>query len=155
LNTIPGAKVKKIQDVPFELSVSPQLEPADFPVLAARGVRLIINNRPDGEAEGQLPATQAARLARENGMAYRHIPVTFASLSEDDVNEFAQAASRAGGPVHAHCRSGHRSATLWALAGVLSGRCTPSEAFTKLEALGFDPKPGHAWLDGHAGKSPL
>ncbi|WP_159013757.1 TIGR01244 family sulfur transferase [Acidisoma sp. S159] len=137
----------KIQDVAAGFTVSPQLGPADFPVLAARGIRLVINNRPDGEAEGQLPAKQAAQLAEENGMAYRHIPITFASLSADDVSAFAGAVAGAVGPVHAHCRSGQRSATLWALHAVTSGDLPREEASAKLLALGFDPNPALTWLD--------
>ena len=52
-------------------------------------MRTIINNRPDGEDPGQLPAAEARRLAEAHGIAYHHIPVTAATLSRADVDAFA------------------------------------------------------------------
>ena len=48
-----------------ELSVAGRLDRADIDALAGAGVRTIINNRPDGEDPGQLPAAEARRLAEE------------------------------------------------------------------------------------------
>lgn len=139
-------KVVKLGDA---LTVSPQPAAEDFVALAASGVRMVINNRPDGEEAGQLPAHEAACLAAANGLEYRHIPVTLAGLSEDSVRQFAQALIEAKGPVHAHCRSGQRSATLWALNGIMSGNLTREQARAQTAAAGYDLKPGLAWLDRH------
>src|SRR5260370_17761746 len=62
--------------------VSPQIAAVDFAALARSGVRAIINNRPDGEEPGQLSSAEAAKLAAENGLAYHHIPITAATLSD-------------------------------------------------------------------------
>jgi uncharacterized protein (TIGR01244 family) len=97
------------------LSVAGALDESDIEALAAAGVRTIINNRPDGEDPGQLPAAAAQKLAATLGIAYHHIPVTAASLSRDDVEAFAAALQTAAKPVVAHCRSGTRSTLLWAL----------------------------------------
>lgn len=56
------------------LTVSPQPRAEDFAALARRGVRTVINNRPDGEEPGQLPAAEAAKLAAANGMGSRRFP---------------------------------------------------------------------------------
>ena len=48
----------------------------------------IVNNRPDGEDPGQLPAAEARRLAEAHGIAYHHIPFTAASLTRADVDAF-------------------------------------------------------------------
>ncbi|HJU19872.1 MAG TPA: TIGR01244 family sulfur transferase [Stellaceae bacterium] len=98
-----------------ELSVAGRLDAADIDALARAGVRTIVNNRPDGEDPGQLPAAEARRLAEARGLQYRHIPITAASLSRADVESFAAALKTAPGPIVAHCRSGTRSALLWAL----------------------------------------
>ena len=45
------------------VSVAGRLDRADIDALAAAGVRTIINNRPDGEDPGQLPAAEARRIA--------------------------------------------------------------------------------------------
>ncbi|MBO0735800.1 MAG: TIGR01244 family phosphatase [Alphaproteobacteria bacterium] len=104
-----------------ELSVAGRLDRADIEALAAAGVRKIINNRPDGEDPGQLPAAEARRLAEAHGIAYHHIPITAATLSRADVDAFAAALSDAPGPAVAHCRSGTRSALLWALSRMREG----------------------------------
>jgi uncharacterized protein (TIGR01244 family) len=148
---MPGLKTTRITQA---LTVSPQLQAKDFAALAGHGVRTIINNRPDGEEPGQLPAAEAARLAAENGMKYRHIPVTLATLSADSVRLFAETLTDAKGPVHAHCRSGQRSAIRWALGEIMAGRLTRDEAQARVGAGGYDLKPGFAWLDRHQAEDP-
>ncbi|MGH7038163.1 MAG: TIGR01244 family sulfur transferase [Stellaceae bacterium] len=103
------------------LSVTGRLDRADIDALARAGVRTIINNRPDGEDPGQLPATEARRLAAAQGMTYHHIPITAASLTRADVDAFAAAMKSAPAPIVAHCRSGTRSTLLWALARLREG----------------------------------
>jgi len=103
------------------LSVAGRLARADTDALADAGVRTIINNRPDGEDHGQLPAAEARRIAEAHGIAYHHIPITAATLSRADVDAFAAVLHNAPGAVVAHCRSGTRSALLWALTRMREG----------------------------------
>lgn len=104
-----------------DLSVTGRLDRADIDALAGAGVRTIINNRPDGETPGQLPAAEARRISEAYGIAYHHIPVTAATLSRADVAAFAAVLRDAPAPVVAHCRSGTRSALLWALTRLREG----------------------------------
>jgi sulfide:quinone oxidoreductase len=103
------------------ISVAGGLGRADIEALAASGVRTIINNRPDGEDAGQLPAEEARHVAAAHGVAYHHIPITAASLSRADVDTFAAVLATAPGPIVAHCRSGTRSSLLWALSRMREG----------------------------------
>jgi uncharacterized protein (TIGR01244 family) len=103
------------------LSVTGRLDAPDIEALASAGVRTIINNRPDGEDRGQLPAAEARRMAEAHGLAYHHIPITAATLSRADVDAFAAVLRDAPSPVVAHCRTGTRSALLWALARLREG----------------------------------
>ncbi len=103
------------------LNVAGRLDGADIEELARAGVRTIINNRPDGEDPGQLPAADARELAEAHGIAYHHIPITAASLTRADVDAFAATLRDAAEPVVAHCRSGTRSALLWALTRLRAG----------------------------------
>ena len=104
-----------------DLSATGKLDRSDIEALAAAGVKTIINNRPDGEDPGQLPAEEARRLAAAHGIAYHHIPVTAATLSRADVDAFAAALAVAPRPIVAHCRSGTRSTLLWALTRLRDG----------------------------------
>ena len=103
------------------LSVAGRLDRADIDALARAGVRTIVNNRPDGEDPGQLPAAEAKQLAEAHGIAYHHIPITAATLTRGDVDVFAATLRDAAQPVVAHCRSGTRSALLWALTRMREG----------------------------------
>ena len=103
------------------LSAAGALDRAAIEALAQSGVRTIINNRPDGEDAGQLPAADARRLAESLGLAYHHIPVTAVTLSRADVDAFAAALKSSAQPVVAHCRSGTRSTLLWALSRLREG----------------------------------
>ena len=119
------------------LSAAGKLDRADIEALAAAGVRTIINNRPDDEDPGQLPAAEARRLAEAHGIAYHHIPVTAASLSRADVDAFAATLRSAPQPVVAHCRSGTRSTLLWALARLREG-ADPSTLIAEAARHGID-----------------
>src|SRR6266576_1993767 len=87
------------------LSAAGRLDRADIEALATAGVRTIINNRPDGEDPGQLPAADARRIAEAHGIAYHHIPITAATLSRADVDAFTAVLRDGPAPVVAHCRS--------------------------------------------------
>jgi uncharacterized protein (TIGR01244 family) len=104
-----------------ELSVAGRLDAADIDALARAGVKTIVNNRPDGEDPGQLSAAEARRLAAAQGLLYHHIPITAASLSRAEVDAFAAVLKSAPRPIVAHCRSGTRSALLWALVRLREG----------------------------------
>jgi len=103
------------------LSAAGKLDDSDIEALAQAGVRTIVNNRPDDEDPGQLSAAEARQIAERHGIAYHHIPVTAASLSAADVEAFALVLASAPTPIVAHCRSGTRSALLWALARMRDG----------------------------------
>ena len=102
------------QLTPF-LHVSPQITEADLGILAAQGVRSVINNRPDGEGEDQPGAAALSAAAKGLGLAYRHIPVVSGKVTDGDVEAFGAALGELQGPVLAFCRTGTRSTTLWAL----------------------------------------
>jgi uncharacterized protein (TIGR01244 family) len=89
--------------------------------LAAAGTKVIINNRPDNEDPGQLPAAEARQLCAKHGIAYHHIPFVAATLTAADIDAFAAALKSASGPVVAHCRSGTRSTMIWALTRMRDG----------------------------------
>ncbi len=100
-------KFKKVSD---EFWVSPQISVKDVDDAAAMGVKLIINNRPDGEALGQPKSAEIEAAAKAAGIAYVHIPVDRTGISPNHTTAFEQAMNDAeDGPVLAFCRSGTRS----------------------------------------------
>lgn len=118
-----------------EFAVTGELTEPDFAELAARGFKAVINNRPDGEAEGQQPARAQEELARKHGLEYVHIPASSQTLFSDAiVGAMAGALASLDGPILAHCKSGMRSTILWAAA---SARTRPIAEI--LEALRNSP----------------
>jgi sulfide:quinone oxidoreductase len=106
--------VEQARITPF-LSVSGQIRPEEVPALAQAGVKTIINNRPEGESDDQPASAELENAARAQGLAYIHQPVVSGQITDDDVAEFNRIFNEAQGPVHAFCRSGMRSISLWAL----------------------------------------
>lgn len=116
---------------------APQLSKQDIARAATLGFRTIINNRPDGEAEDQLSAEEARQAAEKHGMAYLHLPVRgFQITDEDNVLAFVEALSNSREPVLAYCKSGTRSAMLWAQA--LAGRIDVEDILWLSAKAGFD-----------------
>ena len=100
---------------------SPQISIADLTEAKALGVGLVINNRPEGEIDDQVPGPEIEAAARGMGMDYVAIPVTHAGFSGPQVEAMAAALANSGGKVLAYCRSGTRSTLLWALAQASEG----------------------------------
>jgi sulfide:quinone oxidoreductase len=130
------------------LSVSPQLSLADVGMARARGFRSIIVNRPDGEEPDQPSLAAIRQAAGAVGLAVAAIPVTPGKINDEDVDQFADALRRLEGPVLAYCRTGTRSATLWALAEAKI--LTPDAVLDAAANAGYDLSQLRARLEqGH------
>ncbi|MBM2576326.1 TIGR01244 family phosphatase [Jannaschia sp. Os4] len=127
-----GVAAARLDD---HVSVGAQIAPADVAALARMGFRAILSNRPDGEAPDQPPFAEIAAAARKHGMEAVHQPVT-SPVTEADADAFAAELARLPGPVFAHCRSGTRSATLWALSQ--RGTRPADEIVAGARAAGYD-----------------
>lgn len=121
-----------------DISVSPQILPQDVAALADAGFRVLINNRPDEEAEPGQDSETIARLAREAGLEYHYIPFHPGQITPDMVTAFGAAMDSAG-PKMAYCRSGNRSTVLWALSQ--AGRIPEAELVEIATRAGYDLTP--------------
>lgn len=133
------------------LSVSPQLDPSKFEDLNPQGFTTVINNRPDNEEPSQPGSAAEERAAQAAGLAYHHIPVAGGSITADDVRAFQAAVAASPGPVLAHCKSGTRSLTLYAIGEVLDGRLRADDVRSFGNSLGVDLRGAEAWLAQHDG----
>ncbi|MBI4725388.1 MAG: TIGR01244 family phosphatase [Rhodomicrobium sp.] len=98
-----------------DLTVAGQIDLAVIPLLAERGIRAIICNRPDGEAPGQPSFREVEQTAAANGMKAVYLPVPSNAISNSDAYAFEEALNGLPKPVIAYCRSGTRCAVLWSL----------------------------------------
>lgn len=94
--------------------VAGQIGPEDMAEIAALGVATIVNNRPDGEEPGQPSGAEIARAAAAAGLAYREVLVA-GPIAPAQVEAMAGIAGDRPGKLLLYCRSGQRSALLWAM----------------------------------------
>lgn len=120
-----------------KVMASPQITPDQLAEAQALGVTLVINNRPDGEAEDQPPGAEIEGKARSLGLGYIAIPIDHSGFSAQQVEAMNEALAQAEGKVLAYCRSGTRSTLLWALARASQGH-DPQEVAAAAERAGYD-----------------
>ena len=95
-------------------SVCAQIKHRDISGIARLGFKTIINNRPDREAPFQ-PRTKTLAVRAENaGLNHFDLPVIPGNMTQDIVDDFKRLMAGAEGPILAFCRTGTRSANLWA-----------------------------------------
>jgi uncharacterized protein (TIGR01244 family) len=95
------------------LAVSPQIAPEDVAEIAAAGYKVLINNRPDGEAQDQPASAEIASAAQAAGLEYHHMPVTMMNFPGPDFDAMTDLMDDPERPVFAFCRTGTRCANLW------------------------------------------
>lgn len=125
---------------------SPQIGLEEVAEAARMGIGLIVNNRPEGESDDQVPGSEIESAARAAGLDYVAIPVTHAGFSEGQMKAMAAALASTDKPVLAYCRSGTRSTLLWALAQASQGK-QPDELAAAAAQAGYDLTPIRALLD--------
>jgi uncharacterized protein (TIGR01244 family) len=126
--------------------VAPQISAEAVAAAQAEGVTLVINNRPEGESDDQVPGADIEAAARALGMDYVAIPVTHSGYSQPQVEAMEAALDGATGKVLAYCRSGTRSTMLWALAESKGG--ADPDALTSIAAdAGYDLTPIRPLMD--------
>jgi uncharacterized protein (TIGR01244 family) len=134
-----------------KVMVSAQLSLANIAEAKAQGVKLILNNRPDGEAPDEPQGAEIEAAARAAGMDYLAIPVGQGGFGQPQLDAMAMALETADGPVLAYCRSGTRSTLLWSLARAKLGD-DPQTLHEKANAAGYDLAPVAALVDMLAAK---
>jgi len=112
MNSSPSA-----QAIAADVCVAPQLN-ADAMAEAARlGFKSVVNNRPDFEGGPDQPTSaDIAAAAQAAGLEYRFLPVAGGYQSPEEAAQMARLLQELPRPMLMFCRSGARSARLYALA---------------------------------------
>ncbi len=120
-----------------EFAVAGILSPVDLAKARTLGFSTIVNNLPDEEVANGFTSDIARQQAKSLGLDYIYLPVTGASLEEqENIDQFAQILSSTDLGVLAHCKTGTRSAILWGLASSQSSQ--PTEVLEQLESADFE-----------------
>lgn len=130
--------------------VAGQLSPEDLASYARAGVTALVNNRLDGEDYDQPSSFVMASAAASSGLLYEQLPIA-GGLSPALIAHAQAVLSDPGRVTIFYCRSGQRSAMLWAAASVANGMPV-DEALSRTEAVGFDFRPYRLMLETVAEK---
>lgn len=118
------------------LFLAGSLDARDLVRLKQARVDLVINNRPDGESEKQMPSWEMKRVLNAMGIPFIDIPFQGAKMTAADVDAFRHAIAGAR-KVLAVCATGTRCAMIAAAAEVRGG--LPLElALGKARNAGFE-----------------
>jgi uncharacterized protein (TIGR01244 family) len=98
-----------------KVMISGQIEPGDVARLKDEGVSMIVCNRPDDEEPGQPSAAEIEDAARRAGLQFRNIPIA-RGIGPSDAKSMEEAIEAANGKILSYCRTGNRSALVWAIA---------------------------------------
>jgi len=129
--------IRKLDDRTW---VGGQIAPDEVAGLAASGVTMLVNNRPDGEEPDQPMAGDIEEAAAQAGIAYRFVPIR-RGIGPADVESMQEALRDTGnGTLLAFCRSGTRSALACALAQREEG-LGREDVERRLAEAGFDSGP--------------
>jgi protein tyrosine/serine phosphatase len=135
-----------------------QPEPADYPALAAFGVRTVIDLTKDGRSD-------ESSLVQRAGMKFVRIPLTTSDApSRAAVADFLKLVSDpANLPVFVHCQGGrHRTGTMTAIYRITKDGWSADRAYQEMKQYGFETLIGHPVLKkfvydfaAHAALSPV
>lgn len=96
-------------------SVSPQISAEDVPAIVAAGFKTVVCNRPDEEVPPSHQATAIQSAVEAAGLAFKVLPLTHQTMTEENINAQRGYYDECEGPVLAYCASGTRCTVIWAL----------------------------------------
>ena len=106
-----------VRAVAPDVFVAPQLTPDAMAEAARAGFKSVVNNRPDFEhGPGQPTHAEIEAAALAAGLEYRFLPVQGGYQSPAEIAAFARLLAELPRPLLVFCRSGARSARLYAAA---------------------------------------
>ena len=120
-----------------KLTISDQIQLSDLQGLVSAGVKTLICNRPDGEDPDQPTFTEISAQAETLGLRAIHQPIVPGQMTGSDIDAFRSEVDAASGKVHAYCRTGTRSITLWSMSEAQRGLDAQS-LIDQAETHGYD-----------------
>ena len=126
----------RIKNLDHRFSVGEQIAASDFAMLKAERFTSVICNRPDNESTGQPSSRELETAAKSCGLTFHYIPLGGGDVSSGYVDAMSDAMRASTGRTLAFCRSGLRSALLWALASVKNG-ADRDATIARVETAGY------------------
>jgi len=106
----------KLTQISNGVFITSQLHPDAITSLKRRGIRTVVDIRPDGEDAGQPSSTEIERAAKTKDVSFYYIPVPHENIPDTAVDELSAAMNASRLPTVLYCRTGRRAVRLFALA---------------------------------------
>lgn len=126
----------QLKQVNPEFWVADQITAQDIELIAARGIKTVFCNRPDGEGPDQPNVIEIEQVLKPYGIQIQYLPVVSGKVTDEQAEAFKQLYLKVQKPLLAYCRSGTRSITLWALSQVADQ--TLDQMLLTAKTLGYD-----------------
>ena len=126
----------KIKSLDRNFSSAASITAADISAIKAAGIRSIICNRPNGEADDQTNFDEISTAADTVGIKAAYVPLEKGKVPKTEVEAFAKALDGLPGPTLGYCATGTRSAALWAL--INSELLGKDQVISITRSAGFD-----------------
>jgi protein tyrosine phosphatase (PTP) superfamily phosphohydrolase (DUF442 family) len=125
------------------LTTSGLVSTAQLSDLLAEGYGALINLLPDTHEHA---VADEARIVREQGLDYIHIPVAFEAPRHSDLEAFVDALDTlTSKKTHVHCAANYRVSAFYSLYALRRGLCTEDEADALVSDL-WNPADHPVWL---------
>ncbi len=108
-----------IMELEPNITVSGQIYSKDFELLSEKGIKAIVNMRPDQEEIGQPLSLDLGKQAQFHHIKWYPLYIRLQTLGWSDLNEFYQIMDQTSYPLHLFCKSGMRTVYVWALTHAL------------------------------------
>jgi uncharacterized protein (TIGR01244 family) len=111
-----GARIPDLMPLNGDIFLTSQLAPEHMRPLRNKGIRSVIDIRPDGEAAGQPSSDELSAASIRRGMKFHYVPVPHETIPDEAVDALRNALTQAPRPTVLYCRTGRRAARTFALA---------------------------------------
>jgi uncharacterized protein (TIGR01244 family) len=133
-------RTSRLTQVSSNVFIASQLKPVSIRFLSDRGIRTIVDIRPDGEDPSQASSSEMEEASKAAGLAFHYIPVPHGPIPDSAVDTLTSVLKDANPPTLLYCRTGRRSVRLLALAEASRVNGPSLEEILKLgRSTGFAP----------------
>jgi uncharacterized protein (TIGR01244 family) len=110
------ARRSQLKQIVPGVFITSQLKPNGVPLLRRRGIRSVIDIRPDGEEPNQPSSSEIESASKAAQIGFYYIPVPHENTPDTAVDALCSALSKTEMPTVLYCRTGRRAVRLFALA---------------------------------------
>ncbi len=128
----------QMKQISAGIYVGPQPKAEEFEQLASQGIRTVINLRVSNEEDESLAPENEAKLVRNQGMEYVHLPVLTDQMRPEQVDDFRQFLAALERPVFVHCAKGTRAGAFAMMHCAVEQGWSGKETLQQAKQAGFE-----------------